>query len=70
MIEKIQNLIEDNTSMDITHNQIVMGLTVIVAIVVFIVFFMFSSGGPKKESDTYVPKPPTKNMPVHIPGQN
>ena len=70
MIEKIQNLIEDNTSMDITRSQVIMGLFVIVAIIVLVVFFMFKSGGPKKDPDTYVPKPPNKNLPAYIPGQS
>jgi hypothetical protein len=58
MIQKIQELIEDNTSLDITRSQIIMGLTVIGLLLLLIIFFMFGSSGAKEESDNYVPPKP------------
>lgn len=64
MIEKIQNLIEDNTSFDITRNQVIMGLVVSVAFVLLIIFFMFGSGG-QKAIPNYVSTPPTTDGPAY-----
>lgn len=58
MIEKIQNLIEDNTSFDITRNQVIMGLTVVGLLVLFVVFLLFGSTGPKKDAANFQPPPP------------
>lgn len=69
MIEKIQNLIEDNTSVDVTRNQIIIGLAVMGAFFLLIVFFMLSSGGPKDDSANYVPPAPSADLPAHVPGQ-
>ena len=52
MIEKIQNLIEDNTSMDVTRKQVIMGLTVLGLMVLFVIFMMTSSGGPSEDAAT------------------
>lgn len=66
MIGKIQNLIEDNTSFDITRNQVIMGLAVISALLLLIIMFMFGSGGPDQNDKNYVPAPPDYDAPVHI----
>ncbi|MEN8252729.1 MAG: hypothetical protein ABFQ53_04085 [Patescibacteria group bacterium] len=44
MIDKIQGLIEDNTSMEITRSQVIMGLTVIALLFLFLVLLMTRSG--------------------------
>lgn len=70
MIEKIQNFIADNTSVDVTRNQVVMGFVVIGVIVLLIIVLMFQSGGPQKNSKGYVAPMPDKNAPVHVPGRD
>jgi uncharacterized membrane protein YvbJ len=69
MIDKIQSLIEDNTSFDVTRSQVIMLLSIIVAIILLIIFFMLGSTGPSKNSDTYIPPPANAPAPVHIQGQ-
>ncbi len=69
MIEKIQNLIEDNTSMEVTRKQVIMGVTLVGLLGALIIFFMFGTGGPKKESATQIVSPPNLNAPMHIQGQ-
>ncbi len=51
MIEKIRNMIEDATGMDVTKNQILMGMAVIVALLVMIVVLSLQSGGPRKDPE-------------------
>jgi len=58
MIEKIKNLIEDNTSMDVTRGQVIMGVTVVGLLFLLIIFFMFGSGSPKATPE-YTSTPPT-----------
>ena len=69
MIEKIQNLIEDNTSMEVTRKQVTMGVAVVGLLIVLIIVFMFGIGGPKKDSTTQVVTPPDLSAPMHVQGQ-
>jgi len=55
MIEKIQNLIEDNTSMEITRKQVIMGLSVIGTLLFLIIIVMFGLGGPSENDSSYTP---------------
>ena len=67
MIEKIQNLIEDNTSIDVTKKQVILFLIVVCSSLVLIVLVMVKfSSGVKKDPSGYVP--PQSNIvdPVHI----
>ena len=57
MIEKIQNLIEDNTSMEVTRNQVIMGLIAIGLLLALVVLFMFGMGKPKVDKN-YKSVPP------------
>ncbi|XLQ19817.1 MAG: hypothetical protein ACKUBY_04475 [Candidatus Moraniibacteriota bacterium] len=69
MIEKIQNLIEDSTSLEVTGKQVQMFLAIIGALFFLVVFMMMKSGGPSKNDKSYVPAPPNPNAPTHISGQ-
>ncbi|MEA3322654.1 MAG: hypothetical protein U9Q12_00355 [Patescibacteria group bacterium] len=69
MIEKIQNLIEDNTSMNVTRKQVILGVSVIGALLLLIIFMMFGSGGPSENDKSYTPPPPSTSAPVHVQGQ-
>ena len=51
MIEKIRNMIEDATGMDVTRNQILMGLAVIVTLLAMVAILFLQSGGPKKDPE-------------------
>ncbi len=69
MIEKIQNLIEDNTSMEVTRKQVIMGVTLVGLLGALIIFFMFGTGGPKKDSTTQAVSSPDLSAPMHTQGQ-
>jgi len=63
MINKIQELIEDNSSISITRNQVIMGLAVIGTLLLLIAIFIFGIGGPDITPD-YVSTPPI-NEPLY-----
>ena len=69
MIEQIQNLIEDHTSFDITRNQIIMALAVVIAFALLIIIIAFQVGGPKEDPKNMSTPKPSTNLPVHVPGQ-
>ncbi len=70
MIEKIQDFIESNTSLDITKKQITLGLIGLGALIILIIlFFVKSAGGVKPDPKGYTPPKPTFDDPVHIQGQ-
>jgi len=64
MIEKIQNLIEDNTSMEITRNQVIMGLVVVGLLILFVIFLFIGSTGPQKDAANFTPPPPNSSATV------
>ncbi|PID52764.1 MAG: hypothetical protein CR972_00205 [Candidatus Moraniibacteriota bacterium] len=58
MIEKIRGLIEDNTNLDVTRNQVILALCVIGGIILLVVSFLFaSSTGPQADDPTVKPAP-------------
>ena len=70
MIEKIQSLIEDNTSLDVTRKQVILFLVVIGSLLVLIIFMMIrSSNSVKKDPKGYVPPKSNVVDPIHIQGQ-
>ncbi len=70
MIEKIQNLIEDNTSFDVTKKQITLFLAILGSLLVLIVFMMIrSAGGVTEDPNGYVPPKLDVVDPVHVQGQ-
>ncbi len=70
MIEKIQGLIEDNTSLDVTRKQVILFLVLIGSLLVLIIFMMIrSSNGVKKDPKGYVPPKSNVVDPVHTSGQ-
>jgi len=57
MIEKIKNLIEDNTTMDVTHKQVILMLSIVGALLILIIIIMFGAGGPSEDDKNYIPAP-------------
>ena len=70
MIEKIQGLIEDNTSLDVTRKQVTLFLVILGALLVLIIFiFLRTLGSVKEDPKGYVPPKSNVADPVHVQGQ-
>lgn len=70
MIEKIQSLIEDNTSLDVTKKQITLFLIILGAVLALVILMMIrSASSVKKDPKGYVPPQPSVADPVHVQGQ-
>lgn len=56
MIEKIQSLIEDNTEIDVTRNQVKLALMVLASLLVLVILFFYqSSTGPQEDAKSVIP---------------
>ncbi|HIP50388.1 MAG TPA: hypothetical protein EYG99_02975 [Candidatus Pacebacteria bacterium] len=70
MIERIQNLIEDSTSLDVTKKQVTLFLVMLGALLILVIFMIMRSASSVKEDPKgYIPPKSNVVDPVYVQGQ-